>query len=1323
MSDLTEKLSVLDKMSDSIMKIVQAGKSMAEQFERTGNTAGTAFGYICVTAAAASSKVDGFAASMESLRGAADNAADSADTLAGVLGGSGGAAAVIEKSAVSAAELVRNEDAAAGSTAELARAGIEGAEAIYELAMAQDEAVRSTEAYDTIISSTAVSLKELEAAAKRAGHAAENLAESNGSAGSAAEDLSKAAENSGKKGIDAIVEVADKLENAGITAKVEEIAVAVYEMVAAFSEAESTIVKATGTSGEALDELTDSMLDAFAASRFGSLEDTAAAVGEINTRMGYTGDRLTTVTGQFLDFSEITGTNVVRSVQNATKIMNRWGIEQSEVVSVLDKLAYAGQISGGSVDNLSNILIRNATVFRSLGLDLDNTIGLLANLEIYGMTAQTVITGLRTAINNFGKDGLDAGTAVRDVISEINNMEDEGEAKALAVETFGSIVGGEFVAAIRSGEISVDGLSQSLDAAQGTLTATAKTSQTLDQKWTQASNNISTAFTKTVQPTVDGVSGGLAIMANSFGDFLNKHPIVAQKITEIGASIGCLVIAFAAVSAAVGIYKAVMLVAEGVTTLFGVSLSTAIWPITLVVAGITAVVAIVAALVDHYNAAEDETAGMTAATRAQYYELQNLNEEYDKACEKHGETSREALELKYQVDELTEAYNADRQTMEEFIAEVDALCESVSQVTSDFDDNMAAIKNTEMGTLALIQKYEDLASQAELSRAQEKELEAITEKLSKTYPDLAARMDSATLSTEDYVEAMKKACEQEAEEQRQAQARKTYTDALQKQEELTEEIAKAQKNLNLEQARMDDMSGWEHLWTVHEWDNFEECQAALDELYEKQRENNATIAKTEQYWADMAAAEQAAAEETLSWQDAATAAYEDVKDRVIELCEAYGEAYNAALDSFEGQFGLFDKADMESENYMKSTVENAQKALDSQLAYWDSYLANIEALKNTSAEDLGIKQEDYEALMAYVQDGSEQAAGLAASMTEALGRGDTETVAALANTVGEVNARKQEIAAATADWITNFSSEMDEIEQEMQSAVEGMNLDDEAAKSARETIDAYADSIRAGKANAVSAAEEVADAVLAAFYSAEASVNASVNSDGGSGYPNGTANAESPYFAEESAPKPSWGPKAIGIDGTMDGITESAISGTTDSTDSSVAEENGPKPIVGEQGGLAFPVVETGRFLPAMNGNRGQSWAASAFNEGKFPAIGGGAVPAYDGRAFPAYSGGTFPAFNEGALPAYSGRTFPAFDRGTLPALSEAAAPAPGKGGRGEQDKNLYIHIGGSEPIEVKGGRANREEIVEVLGKHLKPMLMNMIQGEVYEEGDYSYGY
>ena len=137
----------------------------------------------------------------------------------------------------------------------------------------------------------------------------------------------------------------------------------------AFSEAESTVVKATGASGAALDGLTTSMMNAYAASKSGSLDDTAGAIGEINTRMGLTGDALTTVTGQFLDFAESTGTNVVGSVQSVTKIMNKWNVESSEVESVLDKLAYAGQVSGISVDSLASTVTNSSATFQALGMN------------------------------------------------------------------------------------------------------------------------------------------------------------------------------------------------------------------------------------------------------------------------------------------------------------------------------------------------------------------------------------------------------------------------------------------------------------------------------------------------------------------------------------------------------------------------------------------------------------------------------------------------------------------------------------------------------------------------------------------------------------------------------------------------------------------------------------------------------------------------------------------------------------------------------------------------------------------------------------------
>lgn len=561
--------------------------------------------------------------------------------------------------------------------------------------------------------------------------------------------------------------------------------------------------------------------------------------------------------------------------------------------------------------------------------------------------------------------------------------------------------------------------------------------------------------------------------------------------------------------------------------------------------------------------------------------------------------------------------------------------------------------------LALIQKYEDLATQAELTGAQQKELEAVTKKLSESYPDLAAQLDNATLSAEDYVDAMRRACEQQAEQQRQEQAQQTYVDALQKRAELTEELEKAQVNYNAEleahnmvwdETTQQYSNGWytaDSPWASWTTD-LDEYKSALDELEAAQAENDATIAQIEQGWEDIAEAEANAADECTTAAEAVSVAYEGVRGKVEELCAAYDEAYQAALESFEGQFGLFDEAQAD----MEATVANAQAALDSQLAYWESYGANIETLKNTSAEDLGITQENYEALMSYAQSGSEEAAGLAASMAEAINSGNDAAVAELANTVGAVQAKQAEVAAATADWQTDFTAQMDAIEKEMQDTVDGMNLSEEAAASATATITSYADKIRAGKSGAVAAAQEVASAVSAALASANTTVNVNVNSSGGvTGHAHGTTNAESIFLAGEEGPELVARPAAA------------YANGTTDSTDYFIAGENGPELIVGEQGSTVFPTGETERLIAALNERRQPL------------------------------------------------QVFEDADRST------------GRENAAEQVKRILLEVAGSGAIEVSGNGADKATILEILTEHLKPVLMNIIQSEIYEEGELSYEY
>ena len=1298
MADLTARFRLIDEMSDKLAGMAEGGQNALERWEQAGDALEAAFDGAASGTVQAASAVDGVATSIENLQQQTDNWTEAvgnydkglleaiytteelveqgfktADALeeqgrmfelceqaASHLSKSLEATVDIQNelsSAMDAAaeateKLSASEDVSAETKATLAKASEGAAEAMSNLTAAQEEAAAAMEEYDRVMTSGTNDLNELETAAARAGTAAEALAEANGKATAATEELSKAtekaseeAESGGKKAVDAVEGIASALAAAGITAAIKEITESAYELVTVFSDAESTVVKATGASGAALDGLTESMMNAYAASKSGDLGNTAGAIGEINTRMALTEEALTTVTGQFLDFSEITGTNVVGSVQSATKIMNKWGVDAENVGGVLDKLAYAGQISGISVDSLSSTVTNSSATFQALDLNLDNAIGLLADLELYGTSSQTTVTGLRTAVNNFTKDGLDAGDALRNVIEEIANMEDASAATALAVETFGSRAGQELSGAIRSGAISVDSLTQSLEVANGTVEKTAATAQTLDQKWTQASNNINAAFTTAIQPTVDGISSGFAGVANSFGTFLNEHPKVTKAIVAIGVGLGVVVAGVAGVTF-------VTTVAIPAVAAFGVALNAALGPIGWVAIGITAVVAAGAALIAMFKGAEDETAGMTAATRAQYYELQDLNAEYEEACEKYGETSEEALRLKYEVDDLSAAFEANRQTVEEFTAEVDALCSSVSEVSAAFNDGMAAIRSNEVGSLALIQKYEDLATKTDLTAAQEKQLEAVTQQLTQSYPELAAQLDGATMSTEEFVDAMRRSCEQQAEEARQQQAQETYVEALQKRAELTDELAKAQENLNLEQARLDGMNGWDRFWAGT--DDLDAYQEALDNLNAAMAENDATIAQIEQGWADIAEAEAAAAEETVSWQEAVSTAYSDVKARVDELCAAYDEAYQSALESFEGQFGLFDEASTKSEEYVNSTVENAQAALESQLAYWGSYLANVETLKAVSAEGLGITQENYEALMAYAQDGSEQAAGLAASMADAIQRGDADAVAALANTVGEVSARQQEVAEATADWVTDFTGQMDEIEQEMQATVEGMNLSDEAAASATATITAYADQIRAGKGGAVAAAQEVSRAVSQALSTANTSVSVSTSV---AAHANGTTNAENAFIAGEDGPE------------LVARRAATYATGTTNSADYYIAGENGPELIIGEQGSTVFPTSETDRLIDALNADR---------------------------RPFKILPG------NE--------------DRGDTQDTSSNA------GGQTEQVKRIFLEIGGNGAIEITGG-TDLETILGVLTDNLKPVLMNIIQGEIFEEGDGSYEY
>lgn len=794
-------------------------------------------------------------------------------------------------------------------------------------------------------------------------------------------------------------------------------------------------------------------------------------------------------------------------------------------------------------------------------MSLENAIGLLAKMELYGVEGTSTITAMRTAVKNFAADGLDAQEALQDTITEIANMKDSSEATTKAVEVFGSKVGVDFARAIRDGAITTDTLTGSLDEAAGTLERTAAAGESLSEKWEKANNKMTVAFTQTLEPTIHDASAELAELWGNVGDFLSEHPNVVKALTAVGAGLGAVAVGVAGVSAAT-------IFASTTVQTFLMTMAPFAPGLLAAAAAVTAVTAAVTMLGNKYEDTYDEAMSMTATTAAQTKELESLKEQYDKACRTYGSTSDQASTLKYRIDELSDSLENNGQSVDEYVSNLDSVISKHNDLIDSFGSNTQAIHNSEVENLALAAQLDALASSTGNSAEKQAQMETIINELNGSIDGLNLTYEDLTENQNKAIASVKEMAKQQAEQELQKEKYQEYVDLLKQQateqetiKENNDAIAAAQERVNEAQKVYDDyiadlyaqdptgMATISAQWS-EQAANLNAANEELQKYQDKQGELQKALDDTsdrleviDRYYTQQAEDAKAAGSEIVSQQEAVSQAYNDVRADVEKLCEAYDAAYKAAKDSFEGQFGLFDEASTKSEDYLNASVAAAQAALDSQLNYWNTYTANIETLKGTSYQDLGITEDNYKALMSYVQDGSEQAAGLAASMVKAINSGNKDAVSKLANTLADVAAKQDEAAQATADWVTGYEKQLDEFERKMLDTVEGMDMSLSAKAQAEKTLDGYIQGIKNGKKDAVAAAKDVAASVAAALQN-------------GSTYTPTTPTPTVPGHA----------------------------GGTTDAEDVFIAGEEGPELIVGKQGSTVFPAEETEKIIDALNG-------------------------------------------------------------------------------------------------------------------------------------------
>lgn len=266
-----------------------------------------------------------------------------------------------------------------------------------------------------------------------------------------------------------MTKVGDTLSK-GVTAPIVGLAGA---SIAAFKQVDAgmdIIVTKTGASGDALEDMQNRAKD-LATTIPTDFETAGSAIGEVNTRFGVTGEQLETLSGQFIKFAQINGTDVSSSIDSVQKAMDAFGMGAEDASGFLDELNVIGQNTGVSMDTLTSLMTTNATAFQELGLGASDAANLLGTLEKSGIDTSTVMTGLKKAQAEAAKEGTDMSTVLQQAFSSSGD----------AVDIFGSKAGPQLYAAMQSGVLSLDNFTASSDGLNSSMGSVSDTfTNTLD---------------------------------------------------------------------------------------------------------------------------------------------------------------------------------------------------------------------------------------------------------------------------------------------------------------------------------------------------------------------------------------------------------------------------------------------------------------------------------------------------------------------------------------------------------------------------------------------------------------------------------------------------------------------------------------------------------------------------------------------------------------------------------------------------------------------------------------------------------------------------
>lgn len=441
-----------------------------------------------------------------------------------------------------------------------------------------------------------------------------------------------------------------------------------------FDAGADAVIKATGATGEAAAELTKNYQN-LAHEVVGDMGDMGAALGEVNTRFGYTGDELEQTTKDFLQFADITGTDATEAVRLVSRALNNSGMEAKDYSKLLDILAKAGQATGVSVSSLTESVTKNGAQFRQLGFTTEEAVAMLAKFELEGVNSETVLAGMKKAVANWGKEGKNAREEYAKALEEIANTEDIAEASAKAIEVFGTKAGPELVEDIQAGKLEykdfLDVLKNSQDTVKNTYEETKDgfDEVTLAIQGGKADlgafvREIATKHKDDIKRVINNVLKWLKDAVTWV--FRNGKLIIEtiKSIVKVAATLWAVNKASQyakAINGVITAIKAMKTATEATSAATGI-LANLVSPGGAIVLGITAVVAVTTTLINAFKEEKKEIDVLTDAEKESIEQSRNLYSAYEEMNKQREENVKATQnewahygDLKQRLDEIVGA--------------------------------------------------------------------------------------------------------------------------------------------------------------------------------------------------------------------------------------------------------------------------------------------------------------------------------------------------------------------------------------------------------------------------------------------------------------------------------------------------------------------------------------------------------------------------------------------------------------------------------------------------------------------------------------------